>query len=758
MKKRIAAFAMALSMVLGVTAVAVGGEKAITVSPMTLTINGQNITPTKSDGTPAQVFAYDGATYVPLRYLSELLGINVDWSAEAAGEAKLSGLPTSVGANTVVTGSAQGFGGQVIATVTVSGGKVVSCTLEGTGETPAIGGAALPKLQTQVTAAGGPEIDGVSGATITSNAVKEAVASALRPITGKAADDAVMADGVYTGTGPAYGGNVTVSVTVKDHAISSIEIMESFDTKVIGGEAYPQLTQAVIETQSLGVDSISGATVSSNGFIAAMSDAVTKAGGDAIQLRSKAVVKRTPIREEYTSDILVIGGGMAGLTAAIKAADEGAHVILVEKLGVLGGSTTRSEGYVMGADTSYQKENGVYDTTDKFFNDIYSIYKNEPALDANLLKKVIYDSKELIPFLQENGVKFQKLAAVSTLEPRATPRNHCTEGKGGGLTSYLYQSAISKGVTVYMNTPATEILQDNGVVVGAKATNQYGDDLTFHADATILCAGSYGGNVEMMKQLNPNIKAEMIKGCGDGDGFTLAENAGAKMLLLDYPQLQYYFYWNGVPDLPVYPASAIRPVHNVLLTDGVGKRVANEADFNFEFNEQVYQSGQQEGYCIVGQKFYEQYPEVCEAGLGKTFPVRGDGIAFKADTVAELAQWAGLDPQVLTETVNRYNELCDLGQDLDFGKDPTAMERVDGPYYILKLPAIVTDGYSGTTINENAQVIGINGKPIPGFYAAGCCAVPQVSCVNYYGCGTSLVTCGVFGMAAAQHACDTYVK
>ena len=94
------------------------------------------------------------------------------------------------------------------------------------------------------------------------------------------------------------------------------------------------------------------------------------------------------------------------------------------------------------------------------------------------------------------------------------------------------------------------------------------------------------------------------------------------MLLLDYPQLQYYLFWDGIPKLPVYPASAIAPVKNILLTDGVGKRVANEADFNFEFIAKVYYSGQQEGYCIVGKDFYAQYPEVCEAGLGKTFPSR----------------------------------------------------------------------------------------------------------------------------------------
>lgn len=647
---------------------------------------------------------------------------------------------------------AQGFGGAIKTVVTFDENNIKSVEVLENIETPGIGSTAIEEMPKAFVEANSAEVDSISGATITSLALKEAVSIAIKQAKGESDESIIMTDGVYEGTGPAYRGNVTLAVTVKDNAISAVEILESTDTYMIGVKAYEQLTEQVITHQSLGVDSISGATVSSNGFFAAMSDALSKAGADITALKAVSIEKRAPETTSFDSDILVIGGGMAGMTAAIQAADDGASVILIEKLGVFGGSTTRSEGYVMGAGTDYQKEQGVNDSADAFYKDIMSVYDIEPLLNADLIKKVIYDSADLITFLQENDVKFEKLVAVSTFEPRATPRNHCSANKGSGLTNALVANLEKKGVKVFMNTAATEIINQDGVVVGAKATNQFGDDITFNAKATILCAGSYGGNVEMMKKLNPNIVAESIKGSGDGDGFTLAENAGAKMLLLDYPQLQYYLFWDGIPKLPVYPASAIAPVKNILLTDGVGKRVANEADFNFEFIAKVYYSGQQEGYCIVGKDFYAQYPEVCEAGLGKTFPSRGDEIALKADTVEELAKWANLDPAILTETVNRYNELCDLGKDLDFNKDTQDMQRIDPPYYIMKLPAVVTDGYSGAVINENAQIIGVDDKPIPGFYAAGCCAVPEMSCVNYYGCGTSLMTCGVYGRAAAQHA------
>lgn len=654
-----------------------------------------------------------------------------------------------------------GFGGPIVLSVEVDNEKIVGVTVIENSETVGYGSRAIEELPGKFVAANSADIDGVAGATISSTAMKEGVAQALMAAMGVEPITAVlsMADGTYTGTARGYKGDITICVTVADNKITAIDVAEQQETGVIGGEALNILADRVLEAQSLAIDSVSGATVTSAAFFAAMTDALNQAGENAANaLKSVKLEMPAAQKVDISCDIVVIGGGMAGFCAAIEAADLGANVLILEKLDVLGGSTSRSEGYVIGAGTEFQKENGVEDTVEHFYSDIYSVYKDEPLLNADMLKKVCYESANLIPFLQENGVEFEKLTANTTFEPRATRRNHCTLNKGSGLMAFLSESAAKKGIDVMMGTAATQILLEDGKAVGVKATNKNGDDITVTAKATILCAGSYGGNVEMVKRLNGNIRAEMIKGCGDGDAYNMAEAAGAQMINLDYPQLQYYFYWNGIPKLPVYPASAIAPVSNILLVDGVGARVANEANFNFEFVKKVYESGQQEGYCIVGQKFYEQYPEVCEAGLNKTFPTRGDEIAFKADTVEELAAWAGLDAEKLRATVDRYNELCEIGEDQDFHKDAQYMEKIEGPYFILKLPAIITDGYSGIKINENAQVINIAGEVIPGFYAAGCCAVPEMSCVNYYGCGTSIATCGVYGRAAADHAVANFVK
>ena len=181
-------------MVLGTAALAAGTEKTISVTPMDMTINGQAVTPTKTNGEAAQVFAYDGATYVPLRYLSELLNIEVVWDKDHPNTAALVNVPGfTAPAGGTFTGTGTGFGGNITATVTVADGKITECTLVGDKETPAIGGAALPKLAEQMKAAGSADIDGVAGATLTTKGAKEAVAAALAASKGAGSSTADLA-------------------------------------------------------------------------------------------------------------------------------------------------------------------------------------------------------------------------------------------------------------------------------------------------------------------------------------------------------------------------------------------------------------------------------------------------------------------------------------------------------------------------------------------------------------------------------------
>lgn len=197
MKKRLTALALACAMAIGTVALAAGAEKSITVTPMTLNINGQTVVPTKADGTAAEVFSYEGATYVPLRYLSELLGLQVEWDAANPGVAKLTGenlvLPSASYVPGTYEGSAQGFGGTVTVAVTVDANGITDVKITGDGETPAIGGAALEPLAAQIKEKGA-NIDSVAGASMTSDAVKKAVVTALAAAKGASAGEGTVTE------------------------------------------------------------------------------------------------------------------------------------------------------------------------------------------------------------------------------------------------------------------------------------------------------------------------------------------------------------------------------------------------------------------------------------------------------------------------------------------------------------------------------------------------------------------------------------
>jgi len=661
------------------------------------------------------------------------------------------------------TASSKGFGGDVTVEVTVDGNKISKILVAGDKETENIGSKAIEELPNKMVEANSSEVDSITGATITSNAIKTAVNAALAEASGEEIinDESIMKDGTYNSTVKSYQGKgstidtLTVEVIVKDNAITEVSTPEFGDTEAIGGMAFDMLRETVKKDQSLDLDVISGATVSSQAFITALSECVEKAGGNVQALQAKKIEKRPAKTDSYETDILIIGAGITGLSAAVEAvaAENGANIILLEKQEVLGSSTTRSEGFIQAAGTDLQKQEGVEDTTEAFYNDIYSLYKDEAQLDENLLKKATDESDELIQFLLDNGVVFKHLEAISPNPPRDVPRNHAVLGHGGGITLPLYNSAIEKGVNIMMGTPATELLMDGKAVVGAKATNKYGDDITINAKYTILATGSYSADQELFKKINPLVQAEAISGASDGDGYIFAEKAGADMINLDYAQQMYFYTSKAFTKSPkVIPGHPVYPAKEIILLDGGGERVSNEDEFCFDYIQKVYQGGYIEGWSLIGKDFAERYPDVVECGEGTNLTSRDVPMLYKSDDIKDLAEQVNLDPEVLSATLERYNELCEKGVDEDFNKPAKYMEKINAPYYLLRLPTVVTDGYSGARINENSQVIGKDGNPIEGFYAAGSCAVAQMSSVRYYGCGTSILIGGVYGRAAAQHA------
>lgn len=606
-------------------------------------------------------------------------------------------------------------------------------------------------------------VDAVSGASITSKAFNEALADIKRQATGKTANtstETTVKDGTYTekvksfkeNEGLPGTGNLTMKVTFKDNKIDNIEVPKYTDSPVIGGMAFNLLKNRILKNQSMDVDAISSATVSSNAYFSGINKAISDAGGNPQAFANRKLAKHQPQNKEFSTDFAIIGDGMAGFSAAIKARDLGIKAMLIDAGETYSNSTARAQGFVMGANTDEQKRRGIKDSPEKFYQDLMTVYGDEPNIRPNMLKLLANKSADYIKFLENNGMKWSNVVNIAPKEPRLTKRAHTIKGMGTTLMGVFANAAKRKGVDIKLGLKVNNLIIQDGKVVGLKATAVNGDHIVIHAKAVLVAAGSYTADPKLVKEYNPRMKnIEVIVGNGDGSSMRFFHQAGAKIINVPYLQFMYYYYgalWGDrFPE--AIPESPTLPNYDVLSVDGGGQRLASEDDFTFEFTKRCWHNGYQEGYAVYGQKVADKYPNMTDIGL-TTKTAHGKQFGYKENNISDLAKDVGIDPAALQKTVDRYNELCDKGHDDDFGKNPKNMIKIEAPYYILRMPEICTDGYTGADINEHAQVIAKTGKVIPGLYAAGSCADSAVMGIDYYGDGMSLLNCGVFGCEAAK--------
>ncbi|WP_278341085.1 FAD-dependent oxidoreductase [Lactobacillus acetotolerans] len=661
------------------------------------------------------------------------------------------------------TGKGKGFKSDIVLKADVSDEGISNVKVVSSHDSENVGGDAIPKLIEEVNKTGKFEVDAVSGASRTSKAFNEALKDIENQAKGiKTSTETTVKDGTYTENVTSFveneglpgSGKATMEVSFKDNKISDIKVPKYTDTPVIGGMAFKILKDEIIENQSTDVDAITSATVSSNAYLSGIEKAIEDAGGDVSAFANRSIPKPKPKHEELHTDIIAIGAGLAGFSAALEAAQEGAKVMLLEAGQTYSSSTTRAQGFVMGANTDEQKRRGIKDNADDFYNDLMKVYGDEPNIEPKLLRKLANESADYIKFLEDQGLKWDKVVNISPKEPRLTKRAHTIKGMGTTMINVLVKSAKEKGVDLRLGTKVDKLIVENGKVIGVEATTVNGDKLTIHASAVVVGTGSYTADPKMVKKLNPKMtNIEVIVGNGDGSALRFFNQVNAKIVNVPYLQFMYYFYGVSFGDKfpEAIPESPTLPNYDVLSVDGSGKRLTSEDDFTFEFTKRCWYNGYDEGYAVYGQKTAEKYPIMTELGLTKK-TAHNKPFGYKENSIEDLAKDVGIDPEALKKTVDRYNELCDKGVDEDFHKDPKNMVKITAPYYILRMPQICTDGYTGAKIDENGQVLDQNEKPIPGLYAAGSCADSGVMGIDYYGDGMSLLNCGVFGRAAAKDA------
>lgn len=549
--------------------------------------------------------------------------------------------------------------------------------------------------------------------------------------------------GAFTTTTPGHNGDITIEVTFDVDSITDIKITDHKETYGIGygvsTAPIDSLPAEIIKTQSLGVDSVAGATITSNALKRAVADCVDQAGGDSSVLKN-VVIANNNKDEEYTADIVVVGAGAAGLAAAVTAKEAGANVIIMEKVGIPGGSTTRSGGKILAAGTDVQKNQGFDDNADLMFQYLMS-FDHDGLMNETLVKKFCDNSLENFNWLVERGTIIQDVEAIhSSITPwrvhNALGGGGMTVGFGGQYIVPLDNEFETSGGKVIYNCEAKELLTENGTVVGVMGERKDGTTVTVNAKSVIICTGGYEHNEEMMARYAsflPDNSASACPKTNVGDGLVMAEKVGAQ--IFDSEGLQ-VSYRDGKTGVGLFEESGL------IVTDK-GVRVSNEYSYKEHVATGLAEAPSPYGYYIATSN---------DPNKTVQYAMTVDS-TYKASTLDELAEITGMDAETIKTTVARYNELCSKGVDEDFGKPAEYMIPIEGDtYYAIKLEPGSCVNFGGLVINENAEVLDTNNQVIPGLYAAGEVAFTGLFATEYPCCGMAIGSAIFYGRTAAQTA------
>ena len=566
-------------------------------------------------------------------------------------------------------------------------------------------------------------------------------------------------EGTYTATAQGNNGPVTVSVTFSADAITDVTVVEHSETAGLSDRPIAEIPAAIVENQSLAVDTVSGATNSSNAILTAVADCVAQAGGDVEALKAVAVEKAPVEDVEATYDVVVLGGGGAGLTASITAAQNGAKVILVEKAGSLGGNTliagqgfnacdperqanTEMSEALLGQLKSYLDLDPadfgafaeVLETVKGQINDYIASGSttlfDSPELhmlhtymggkrtgldgtviepDLELARTFATNALDALEWAESIGAQWND--TTSTILGAMWPRSHGLAN--GNVITILTDAAKANGVEIVTDTRANELIVENGKVVGVKATTSEGANVTLHANSgVVLATGGFSANAPMLVEYNnywpglsdtmPSTNAPTIT----GDGIVMAKAVGADLVGMGFAQLM--------------PSS--HPVDGSLFS-GIWGSAETQVFVNKEGKRYVNEYAERD---VLSKAALAQtdgiFYIICDNKIAKNADVAGmeaKGNVVVADTLEELAEKLGIPADTFVETIERYNSFVDAQKDDDFGK-PLFGEKIDeAPFVATPRSPSLHHTMGGVKIDTNTHVISTEGNVIDGLYAAG---------------------------------------
>lgn len=507
-----------------------------------------------------------------------------------------------------------------------------------------------------------------------------------------------MSDGDFVGCGEGRNGYITLSITVKNNKITNIKTISEAESD-FAKPAIKILSDAVVAGDAISsLDAVSEASLTSAGTIEALENAVKA---------SKGIGTKAKKYRNTSCDIIVIGSGGAGLSAAVQAAQKGAYVILLEKMGIVGGNTNYSTAGLNASETSVQHDLDIKDSNEEYYQDTMKGGHN--LNNPELVRTLVENSADAVDWLTSLGAD---LSDVGKMAGSTNSRTHRPKGGyaiGGHLISVLHKAAVDNGVEIRTRNTVKDILEKDGKVSGVLVENEAGQ-YEIKADAVIVATGGFGANSKLVESYRPDLKGFNTtnhKGA-TGDAFSLLNKFNVKTVLMDQIQT----HPTVVKGSGIMITEAVRG-NGAILVNKDGKRFANEMLPRDAMSNAILSQRDGSAFLLFDQGVRESLKAIEKYAQ--------QNLLTEGQSISELADKLGISSLTLEKTLSDYNLYQKTGVDKDFSRKGNEMPRSlsKAPFYAVEVSPAVHHTMGGLAINSSAQVLNQEGQVIPGLYAAG---------------------------------------
>lgn len=494
---------------------------------------------------------------------------------------------------------------------------------------------------------------------------------------------------------------LVINVSLDTDRIADIELASAPDQSVEFTTSFEEIRTRILDANTPHVDAISGAT--------SQSEAVKKAVSKAMLKSSKALVAEEGgnVEEAKSYDVVVVGSGGAGLAAAIQAHDEGASVLIVEKMPTIGGNTIKASAGMNAAETRFQRVKGIQDSKELFYEETLKGGKNKN--NPELLRRFVENAPEAIEWLATRGIMLNDITTTGGMSIDRTHRPRDGSAVGGYLISGLVRNVNKRNIDVMLDTSVVDIVMDGGEVSAVRLLTEEKEALTVATKSIIVATGGFSANSAMVVKYRPDLAGFVTtnhKGA-TGGGISLLENIGAGTV--DMGEIQIH---PTVEQKTSYLISESIRGGGAILINQQGNRFFNEMETRDKVSAQIIALPEKYAY-IVFDEHVRAKNKAADEYIGR-------GFVTSASSPRDLAKKLGLNEDAFLATLERYNGFVEKQHDDDFGRTTALRAPInEGPFHAIQIAPGVHHTMGGVTINTDTCVLDKAHKVIAGAYAAG---------------------------------------